>query len=89
MTDPTDSVHLWSLTREQWSHRAELLQLPSDKDRQSFRVGDTIDVTIDLGFDLYKKKELELQESILQRKEQEILKKRSLILRKRKNEEHF
>ena len=41
---------------------------PSRKSCYNFRVieinrvldGDTIDVTIDLGFDLYKKKELEL-----------------------------
>ena len=32
----------------------ELLQLPSDRDQQS-PGRDTIDVTIDLGFDLYKK----------------------------------
>jgi len=57
---------------------------PSRKSCYNFRVteinrvvdGDTIDVTIDLGFDLYKKEELELQELIRQRKEQEIWKRR-------------
>ena len=57
---------------------------PSRKSCYNFRVteinrvvdGDTIDVTIDLGFDLYKKKELELQELIHQRKEQEIWKRK-------------
>ena len=57
---------------------------PSRKSCYNFRVteinrvvdGDTIDVTIDLGFDLYKKEELELQELIRQRKEQEIWKRK-------------
>ena len=58
---------------------------PSRKSCYNFRVteinrvvdGDTIDVTIDLGFDLYKKeRELELQELIRQRKEQEIWKRK-------------
>ena len=39
--------------------------------------GDTIDVTIDLGFDLYKKRELELLVWTRQRRELETLKKRS------------
>ena len=50
---------------------------PSRKSCYNFRVveinrvvdGDTIDVTIDLGFDLFKKKESELQELTLQRRE--------------------
>ena len=53
---------------------------PSRKSCYNFRVveinrvvdGDTIDVTIDLGFDLFKKKELELQELIRRRREPEI-----------------
>ena len=57
---------------------------PNRKSCYNFRVieinsvvdGDTIDVTIDLGFDYTRKKELELQELIRQRKEQEIWKKR-------------
>ena len=57
---------------------------PSRKSCYNFRCleinrvldGDTIDVTIDLGFDLYKK-ELELQELIRLRKGRVILKKRS------------
>ena len=57
---------------------------PSRKSCYNFRVvkidkvldGDTIDVTIDLGFDLYKKKELGWQESIHLRNEQGTLKKR-------------
>ena len=51
---------------------------PSRKSCYNFRVvsidrvvdGDTIDVTIDLGFDLYKKEESALRESILLRREQ-------------------
>ena len=59
---------------------------PSRKSCYNFRVvsidrvvdGDTIDVTIDLGFDLYKKKESALpKESILLRKEQETLMKKN------------
>ena len=34
--------------------------------------GDTIDVTIDLGFDLYKKEELELQELIRQERTRDL-----------------
>ena len=57
---------------------------PSRKSCYNFRVvsidrvvdGDTIDVTIDLGFDLYKKKESALRESILLRREQETLMKK-------------
>ena len=57
---------------------------PSRKSCYNFRVteinrvvdGDTIDVTIDLGFDLYKKERVELQELIHQRREQEILKRK-------------
>ena len=57
---------------------------PSRKSCYNFRVteinrvvdGDTIDVTIDLGFDHTRKKELELQELIRQRKEQEIWKRK-------------
>ena len=57
---------------------------PNRKSCYNFRVteinrvldGDTIDVTIDLGFDLYKKKELELLVLIRQRREREILKKK-------------
>ena len=57
---------------------------PSRKSCYNFRVteikrvvdGDTIDVTIDLGLIYTRKKELELQELIRQRKEQEIWKKR-------------
>ena len=57
---------------------------PSRRAATTFRVteinrvvdGDTIDVTIDLGFDLYKKKELELQALIRQRREQETWKKK-------------
>ena len=57
---------------------------PSRKSCYNFRVteinrvvdGDTIDVTIDLGFDLYKKERVELQELIRQRKEQEIWKRK-------------
>ena len=57
---------------------------PSRKSCYNFRVteinrvvdGDTIDVTIDLGFDLYKKERVELQELIHQRKEQEIWKRK-------------
>ena len=56
----------------------ELLQLPSDRDQQRVLDGDTIDVTIDLGFDLYKKRELESQEWILQRREPETWRKRHL-----------
>ena len=49
---------------------------PSRKSCYNFRVieinrvvdGDTIDVTIDLGFDLYKKKEFVLPELILLKK---------------------
>ena len=52
------------------------MEPPSRKSCYNFQVteinrvvdGDTIDVTIDLGFDLYKKKELELQELIRQKK---------------------
>ncbi|BCU93804.1 MAG: hypothetical protein CM15mV3_0900 [Caudoviricetes sp.] len=59
---------------------------PSRKSCYNFRVisidkvldGDTIDVTIDLGFDLYKKRELELLVWTRQRKELETLRKRSL-----------
>ena len=51
---------------------------PSRKSCYNFRVikinrvvdGDTIDVTIDLGFDLYRKKELELQ-ALIRREEDE------------------
>lgn len=58
---------------------------PSRKSCYNFRVtkinrvldGDTIDVTIDLGFDLYKKKELELLVWTRQRNAPEIKKKRS------------
>ena len=58
---------------------------PSRKSCYNFRVvsidkvldGDTIDVTIDLGFDLYKKRELELLVWTRQRKELETLRKRS------------
>ena len=57
---------------------------PSRKSCYNFRVteinrvldGDTIDVTIDLGFDLSRKKELELQELIRQRREPETWKRR-------------
>ena len=57
---------------------------PSRKSCYNFRVikinrvvdGDTIDVTIDLGFDLFKKSESEWRELIHQKKEQETLKKR-------------
>ena len=53
---------------------------PSRKSCYNFRVvsidrvldGDTIDVTIDLGFDLYKKRELELLVWTRQRKALEI-----------------
>ena len=42
---------------ERWYHRAgrSLLQLSSDREINRVVDGDTIDVTIDLGFDLYKK----------------------------------
>ena len=58
---------------------------PNRKSCYNFRVtsidrvldGDTIDVTIDLGFDLYKKEELELLVWTRQRRELETLKKRS------------
>ena len=57
---------------------------PSRKSCYNFRVvkinrvvdGDTIDVTIDLGFDLYKKERVEMQELIRQRKEQKTWKRR-------------
>ena len=57
---------------------------PSRKSCYNFRVteinrvvdGDTIDVTIDLGLIYTRKKELELQELIHQRREQEILKRK-------------
>ena len=57
---------------------------PSRKSCYNFRVteinrvvdGDTIDVTIDLGLIYSRKKELELQEGIHQRREQEILKRK-------------
>ena len=57
---------------------------PSRKSCYNFRVteinrvvdGDTIDVTIDLGFDLYKKERVRVQELIHQRREQEILKRK-------------
>ena len=57
---------------------------PSRKSCYNFRVisidrvvdGDTIDVTIDLGFDLYKKRELELLVWTRQRNELEISKKK-------------
>ena len=53
---------------------------PSRKSCYNFRVteinrvldGDTIDVTIDLGFDLYKKKELELQALIRQKRTRDL-----------------
>ena len=59
---------------------------PSRKSCYNFRVisidkvldGDTIDVTIDLGFDLYKKRELELLVWTRQRRELETLRKRSI-----------
>ena len=59
---------------------------PSRKSCYNFRVieinrvvdGDTIDVTIDLGFDLLKKKESELLVLIHQKNVQEILKKKEL-----------
>ena len=59
---------------------------PSRKSCYNFRVveinrvvdGDTIDVTIDLGFDLFKRRESELLELIHQKNAQEILKKRRL-----------
>ena len=55
------------------------LKPPSRKSCYNFRVteinrvldGDTIDVTIDLGLIYTRRKELELQELIRQRKEQE------------------
>ena len=57
---------------------------PSRKSCYNFRVikinrvvdGDTIDVTIDLGFDLYKKRELELLVWTRQRNAQETSKKK-------------
>ena len=57
---------------------------PSRKSCYNFRVvsidkvldGDTIDVTIDLGFDLYKKRELELLVWTRQRNAPEISKKK-------------
>ena len=57
---------------------------PSRKSCYNFRVtkinrvvdGDTIDVTIDLGLSYTRKKELELQELIRRRREQEIRKRR-------------
>ena len=58
---------------------------PSRKSCYNFRVtkinrvvdGDTIDVTIDLGFDLYKKRELELLAWTRQKNAPETRKKRS------------
>ena len=57
---------------------------PSRKSCYNFRVteinrvvdGDTIDVTIDLGFDLYKKERVRVAGVDTQRKEQEIWKKK-------------
>ena len=48
----------------------ELLQLPSDGDQQS-PDGDTIDVTIDLGFDLFKKERVRIAGVDTPEKEQE------------------
>ena len=61
---------------------------PSRKSCYNFRVveinrvvdGDTIDVTIDLGFDLYKKERVRVAESIRQKNEHAISKRKHLVM---------
>ena len=64
-----------SLGSDDTPESEELLQLPSD-DIDKVLDGDTIDVTIDLGFDFIKKRELELLVWTRQRNAPEISKKK-------------